>query len=174
MNSFIDFNSQKPQVHPSAFIAPGVYIIGQVEIAEDANIWFNSVIRGDVLPIKIGKRSNIQDLSLCHTSGGRVPTIVGEEVTVGHRVILHGCEIENRVLVGMGAILMDEVKVGENSIIGAGSIVTENTIIPPGVLALGSPCKVKRDLTLQEIAFLEKSALNYVEKAKLYFTSFSS
>ncbi|MBF0491595.1 MAG: gamma carbonic anhydrase family protein [Deltaproteobacteria bacterium] len=168
MNSFIAFDSKKPQVHPSAFVATGAILIGQVEIAEEASVWFNCVLRGDILPIKIGRRSNIQDLSLCHTSTGRVPTLVGEEVTVGHRVILHGCELKNRVLIGMGSIVMDHAVVGENSIVGAGSVVTENTIIPPRVLALGSPCKVKRDLTPQEIQFLELSALSYAKKAAEY------
>lgn len=139
-----------------------------MEIEEGASVWFNSVLRGDILAIKIGKRSNIQDLSLCHTSTGRFPTLIGEEVTVGHRVILHGCEIANRVLVGMGSIVMDGVKVGEQSVIGAGSLVTENTIIPPGVLAMGSPCKVKRDLTEREMQFLGESALNYAKKAQAY------
>ncbi len=170
MSSIVVYKNHRPQIHKSVFVAPGAYLIGEVSLGEESSVWFNSVLRGDVLPIQIGKRTNIQDLSLMHTSEGVLPAILGDDVTVGHRVILHGCEVASRVIVGMGSILMDGVKVGEDSIIGAGSLVTENTIIPPRTLALGSPCRVKRELTETEIQFIQLSALHYSERAKEYLT----
>lgn len=169
MSQFISYNGLSPKIHKTVFVAPGVFLIGDVEVGEESNLWFNSILRGDVNPIRIGKRTNIQDLSLLHTSNGRSPCVIGNEVTAGHRVILHGCEVADRVLIGMGAILMDGVKVGENSIIGAGSLLTENTIIPAGSLAVGSPCRVKRELKEQEIQYIRMSAIHYVEKATNYF-----
>ncbi len=168
MSQSIDYNGLSPKIHKTVFVAPGVFLIGEVEIGEESSVWFNSVLRGDVNPIRIGKRTNIQDLSLLHTSTGRTPCVIGDEVTAGHRVILHGCEVSNRVLIGMGAILMDGVKVGEDSIIGAGSLVTENTIIPPRSLAIGSPCRVKRELKEEEIQYIKMSAIHYAEKAANY------
>ncbi len=168
MSSFVAYQGQLPQVHESVFVAPGAYLIGDVSVGEGSGIWFNSVLRGDVLPIRIGKNTNIQDLSLCHTSNGVTPCVIGDEVTVGHRVILHGCQVGDRVIVGMGSILMDRVQIGDDCIIGAGSLVTEGTIIPPRSLALGSPCRVKRELTEQEIQFLKLSAFSYAERAREY------
>ncbi len=168
MSQFIDYNGVSPQIHETVFVAPGVFLIGDVRIGEESNIWFNSVLRGDINPIRIGKRTNIQDLSLLHTSTGRTPCVIGDEVTVGHRVILHGCEIADRVLIGMGSIIMDGVKVGEDSIIGAGSLVTENTIIPSRCLAIGSPCRVKRELKEEEVRFIKSSAFHYHQKAIKY------
>lgn len=168
MSQFIDYSGFSPQIHETVFIASGVYLIGQVQMDEESSVWFNSVLRGDIQPIRIGKRTNIQDLSIIHTSSGRTPAVVGDDVTVGHRVILHGCEVASRVLIGMGSILMDGVKVGEDSMIGAGSLLTENTIIPPRTLAIGSPCRVKRELKEEEIRFIKTSALRYAEKAKNY------
>ena len=168
MSPLIDYNGSSPQIHKTVFIAPGVFLIGDVQIGEDSSVWFNSVLRGDVNPIRIGKRTNIQDLSLLHTSMGKTPTLIGNDVTAGHRVILHGCEVADRVLIGMGSILMDGVRIGEDSIIGAGSLLIENTVIPPRTLALGTPCKIKRELKEEEIQFVKMSALHYAEKAKSY------
>jgi gamma-carbonic anhydrase len=162
------FNNIDPKIHETAFIADDVHVIGDVEIGEDANIWFGSTLRGDVSYIRIGARTNIQDMTMIHVSSNFGPTIIEEEVTVGHRVTLHGCHVERQCLIGMGAILMDNARIGEQSIIGAGSLVSPGTIIPPRVLALGSPARVKRDLTDEELAYLDKSWRNYVELKKHY------
>jgi len=163
------FNNIEPKIHPTAFIAYDVNVIGDVEIGEDANVWFGSVIRGDVSYIRIGARTNIQDMTMIHVSSDFGPTILAEEITVGHRVTLHGCHVERQCLIGMGAIIMDHARIGEQTVIGAGSLISPGTIIPPRVLALGSPAKVKRDLTDEEIAYLDKSWRNYVE-LKAHYT----
>lgn len=168
MALILPFNNIHPKIHDSAFIADDVHVIGDVEIGEDANIWFGSVVRGDVSYIRIGARTNIQDMTMIHVSSDFGPTIIEDEVTVGHRVTLHGCHVERGCLIGMGAILMDNARVGASSIIGAGSLVSPNTVIPPRVLALGSPARVKRDLTPDELAYLDRSWRNYVELKKQY------
>lgn len=162
------FNNITPTIDPTVYIADDAVIIGDVEIGEDANIWFGSVIRGDVSYIRIGARTNIQDMTMIHVSSDFGPTIIGEEVTVGHRVTLHGCHVERQCLIGMGATVMDHARIGEQTVIGAGSLVSPGTIIPPRVLALGSPARVKRDLTKDELAYLDKSWRNYVELKQLY------
>lgn len=162
------FQSHTPLIARDVLIAPGAHVIGNVEIGEESSLWFNTVVRGDVNWIKIGKRTNIQDLSMVHVDSGGWPCQIGDDVTAGHRVILHGCEIADRVLIGMGSVVMNAAKIGEDSIIGAGSLVTENTIIPPRTLALGSPCKVKRDLTEKEIQMIKLSAMHYAELASKY------
>ena len=157
-----------PMVDPSVYIQQGVIIVGDVHIGRDSSVWFNSVIRGDVHLIRIGARTNVQDLCVIHVTNGRHPTHIGDEVSLGHRVTLHGCTIRDRVLVGMGAIVMDRAEVGEDCIIGAGSLVTEGTVIPPGHLALGSPARVKRPITDEERAFIKRSAQNYIDYAQAY------
>ncbi len=171
MGIILPFNNTDPKIHDTAFIADDVHVIGDVEIGEDANIWFGSVVRGDVSYIRIGARTNIQDMTMIHVSSNFGPTIIDEEVTVGHRVTLHGCHVERQCLIGMGAIVMDEARIGEQSIIGAGSLVSPGTVIPPRVLALGSPARVRRDLTDEELAYLDKSWRNYVELKRQYFTT---
>jgi len=162
------FQNILPKIHESVFVAEDAVIIGDVEIAEDASIWYGSVVRGDVSYIRIGARTNIQDMTMIHVSSDFGPTIVEEEVTVGHRVTLHGCHVERQCLIGMSSTVMDDARIGEQSIIGAGSLVSPGTIIPPRVLAIGSPARVKRDLTPDEIAYLDKSCRNYVELKNLY------
>ena len=157
------FEDKFPVMHPSVFVAENAAVIGDVEIGEDSSIWFGSVVRGDVNYIRIGARTNIQDNSVIHVSGGTHPTVLGNEITVGHRVLLHGCTVDDRCLVGMGAILMDGVHVGEECLVGAGSLLTPGTIVPPRVLVIGSPARVKRELTEDEIAFLDRSWRNYTE-----------
>lgn len=168
MATILDFKDTKPVIHPSVYLADDVFVIGDVEIGEDANVWFGSVIRGDVSYIRIGARTNLQDMTMIHVSQNFGPTIIGEEVTVGHRVTLHGCHVERQCLIGMGATVMDEAHIGEQAIIGAGSLVSPKTVIPPRVLALGVPARVKRDLTDDEIAYLDKSWKNYVELKNIY------
>lgn len=151
-----------PKMDRTVWIAASAEIIGDVTIGPESSVWFQTVIRGDVHWIRIGSRTNIQDLSVCHVTRDTHPLTIGDEVTVGHRVVLHGCTIGNRVLIGMGSIVMDGAQIGDDCIIGAGSLVTEGTSIEPGTLALGSPAKPKRMLTNEERAWLKRSASNYV------------
>jgi carbonic anhydrase/acetyltransferase-like protein (isoleucine patch superfamily) len=168
MPTIMDFKGATPKIHPTAYLSDDVFVIGDVEIGEDANVWFGSVVRGDVSYIRIGARTNIQDMTMIHVSSTFGPTIIEDEVTVGHRVTLHGCHVERQCLIGMGAIVMDEARIGEQSIIGAGALVSPGTVIPPRVLAIGSPARVKRDLTDEELAYLDKSWRNYVELKSHY------
>ena len=161
------FQDKFPNIHTSAFITDDAIVIGDVEIGEDASVWFGSIVRGDVNYIRIGARTNIQDASVIHVSSRTHPTILEEEITVGHRVTLHGCHIERGCLIGIGSILMDGVRIGAQSLVGAGSLLTPGTQVPPRSLVLGSPARVKRELTDDELAFLDRSWRNYVElKAK--------
>ncbi len=157
-----------PTISSSVFIAPSADVIGDVEVGIESSVWFGTVIRGDVNTIRIGERTNIQDLSMLHVTRKTHPLVIGNEVTVGHHVTLHGCTIKDRVLIGMGAIVLDGAKICEGAIVGAGSIVTEGMEIPSGSLAFGAPARVKRVLTAEESTFLKKSARQYVELAKLY------
>jgi carbonic anhydrase/acetyltransferase-like protein (isoleucine patch superfamily) len=158
----LPYRGRWPKIHETAFVAPSADIIGDVEIGDHSSVWFQCVIRGDVNFIRIGKRTNIQDHSMLHVTRVKSPLVIGDEVTVGHRVTLHGCTVGNRILVGMGAIILDDAVIGDECIIGAGTLITKNTKIPPRSLVLGSPGKVVRTLTPEEIAFLSKSAENYV------------
>lgn len=164
----LPFKGSYPVIAPNAFVAPNATVIGDVEIGEDASIWFGAVVRGDVFHIRIGKRSNIQDNSVIHVTTGKHATLIGEEVTIGHSVTLHGCTIHDRALVGMGTVILDEAVIGEESIIGAGSLVTPGTVIPPRTLALGSPCRVKRPLSEEELAWVRYSGTHYVKLSKVY------
>ena len=154
-------------LHPSAFIAPTAVVMGDVDLAEDASVWYQAVLRGDIGPIRIGARSNIQDLSMVHVDEG-IPCIVGADVTVGHRCVLHGCTIEDECLIGMGSILLNSVRVGSGSIIGAGSVVTEGRDIPPGSLVMGVPAKVVRPVDKDLRARIRLSADHYVSLARLH------
>lgn len=162
------FKEIHPKIHDSAFITDDAIVIGDVEIGEDASVWYGSIVRGDVNFIRIGARTNIQDGTIIHVSSKTHSTILEEEITVGHRVTLHGCYIERGCLIGIGAILMDGVRVGANSLVGAGSLLTPGTQIPPRSLVLGSPARVKRELTDDELAYLDKSWRNYVELKRHY------
>ncbi len=163
-----DFNGIEPKIHASAFVTDDTVIVGDVEIGQDSSVWYGSVLRGDVNFIRIGARTNIQDQTIIHVSSKGLSTIVEEEVTVGHRVTLHACHIERGCLIGIGAILMDGVRVGAQSLVGAGSLLTPGTQIPPRSLVIGSPGRVKRQLTDEELASLEQSWRNYVELASKY------
>jgi len=162
------FNNIHPKIHETAYVADDAIVIGDVEIGEDASIWFGSIVRGDVNYIRVGARTNIQDGTIIHVSSKTHSTVLEEEITVGHRVTLHGCHVERGCLIGIGAILLDGVRVGRNSLVGAGSLLTPGTQIPPGSLVLGSPAKVKRMLNEDELAGLERSWRNYVELKKHY------
>ncbi len=162
------FRGHTPIIPASCFVEDSAQVIGDVELGEGASIWFNSVVRGDVNPIRIGRRTNIQDLCLVHVQSSLQGTKVGDDVTVGHHVVLHACTVGNRVLVGMGAILLDGSEVGDDCIIGAGALITPGTKIPAGSLVLGSPAKVKRPLLPEERKSLLESAEHYARYAEEY------
>jgi carbonic anhydrase/acetyltransferase-like protein (isoleucine patch superfamily) len=156
-----------PRVAESAFVAGSADLVGDVEIAEDASIWFQVVLRGDVGPIRVGTHSNIQDGSVLHCVTGTTVT-VGEWVTVGHRAILHGCIVENHCLIGMGAIVLNGARVGEGSIVAAGALVLENAVIPAGSLYVGVPAKLHRKLGEEDRTFIDAHARHYLEYKEIY------
>jgi len=158
----------EPKIEASAFIADSAEVIGRVEIGADASIWHQCVLRGDVHDIRIGARSNIQELSVLHTSHNVTPCVVGNDVTVGHRVILHGCEIEDGCLVGMGSILMDRSRLESGCFLAAGSLVPEGKVLRGGYLYAGAPARERRELDDDEAAFLQVSAKHYVTLSKTY------
>ncbi|MGM0943286.1 MAG: gamma carbonic anhydrase family protein [Bacillota bacterium] len=161
------YKEKQPQIHETAFIAEDATIIGDVTIDEYSSIWFKTVVRGDVAPVKIGKRISIQDLSMLHQSPN-LPLIIEDDVTVGHQVTLHSAMIRNKALIGMGSIILDGAEIGENAFVGAGSLVPPRKTIPPHTLALGRPAKVIRDLTLEDYAEMERVRKSYVDKAIYY------
>lgn len=156
-----------PSIHESAFIAASADVIGRVTIGEEASVWYNATLRGDINEITVGPRSNVQDNAVIHLADD-YGCHIGELVTVGHSAILHACEVKNEVLIGMGAIVLDGSVIGERSIIGAGALVTGGTIIPPGSLVLGSPAKVVRTLSLDEQAKVRHWADKYVLGSRKY------
>lgn len=162
------FQGLKPTIPESCFIEETGVVIGDVVMGEDCSVWFHAVVRGDVHSIRIGDRTNVQDLCMLHVTHGTHPLVIGNDVTIGHNVILHGCTIRDRVLIGMGAIIMDGALIGEDSVVGAGALVTEGTIVPPKSLILGSPAKVKRAVTENELAWIKESADNYVAYMRQY------
>ena len=169
----IPHKGRAPRIAASAFVASSADVIGDVEIAENASIWFQTVLRGDIELIRIGENSNIQDGSMVHTMLGS-PTIVGKWVTVGHRAVLHGCLVEDHCLIGMGAILLNNVKVGEGSIIAAGALIPENTLIPPRTLYMGVPAQFKRQLAESERRFIDAHATHYLGYKEVYLSEQSS
>ena len=161
------FGAHLPQFLPeSVFIAAGARVIGQVSLGPGSSIWFNTVLRGDVHSITIGRQTNIQDNTVVHVTTGGHPTVIGDQVTIGHAAILHACTIGSRSLVGMGAIVLDGAIIPEDSMVGAGSLVTPGQTFPPGSLILGSPARLKRALTPQEILDLVLSARHYEQLAE--------
>lgn len=162
------FRGISPQVASTAFIVETAALIGDVTVGEQSSIWFNVVVRGDVNYIRIGERTNIQDGSVVHVTHKTHPTLIGDDVTIGHNVTLHGCRIGNRCLIGMGAIVMDDAEIGDDAMIAAGALVVPGTVVPSGTLFAGSPAKQKRLLTEAEIAGLKKSAENYLGYTRSY------
>lgn len=157
-----------PKIDPSCFVFPNATIIGDVEIGEKSSIWPNVTIRGDVFAVKIGKESNVQDGTVIHGTYQKCGTVIHDRVTIGHLVMLHGCEIGKGCLIGMGSIIMDGAKIGEHCLVGAGSLITEGAVFPPRSLIVGRPAKVKRELTAEEVALLEASADNYLLYSSWY------
>ena len=162
------FQGITPTIPTSCFIEDTSVVIGDVVMGEQCSVWFHTVIRGDVHYIRRGNRTNVQDLCMLHVTHDTHPLIIGNDVTIGHRVVLHGCTIKDRVLIGMGAIIMDGAVIGEDSVVGAGALVTEGTIVAPKSLILGSPAKVKRPVTEKELIWIKQSSENYVKYASQY------
>jgi len=156
-----------PHIDETAWVAPNATVIGDVRLAANASIWWNAVLRGDNDPIAIGENSNIQDGSVLHTDEG-VPMNIGANVTVGHMVMLHGCTVGDNSLIGIGSIILNRAVIGKNSIVGANTLIPEGKVFPDGVLIVGSPGKVVRELSPEEIAKLAKSAAHYVDNAQRY------
>jgi gamma-carbonic anhydrase len=156
------FRSIHPTVHSSAFIDISAQVIGDVHVGAESSIWMNAVVRGDVNLIRIGARTNLQDLTVVHVMSRTHPTIIGDDVTVGHSAVLHGCTIEDRCLVGMGAVLLNGCRIGSGSIVAAGAVVPEGMVVPPGSMVMGLPARVRRPLTPEEDASIKRYADSYV------------
>jgi carbonic anhydrase/acetyltransferase-like protein (isoleucine patch superfamily) len=167
------FQGIKPTIPTSCFIEETGVVIGDVVLGEHCSVWFHAVIRGDVHYIRIGDRTNVQDLCMLHVTHDTHPLIIGNDVTIGHGVILHGCTINDRVLIGMGAIVMDGAVIGEDSVVGAGTLVVEGMIVPPKSVILGSPGRVRRAASEAELVWIKESAENYVKYAGQYLDNSS-
>lgn len=162
------FRGISPRLHASVLVMEGGRVIGDVEIGEGSSIWPGTVVRGDVHHVRIGARTNLQDGVVVHVTTDRHAAIIGDDVTVGHKAVLHGCTVKERCLIGIGAIVLDGAVVGPDAMVGAGALVTPGTVVPPGTLALGTPARVRRQLTDEEKAGLRESAAHYVELAARY------
>ena len=162
-----ELDGAAPRMADSAWVADSAQVMGNVELAQDASVWFGVVIRGDTETIRIGRGSNIQDLSVLHADIG-MPLTVGENVTVGHKVMLHGCTVGDESLIGIGAVVLNGAKIGKHCLVGAGALVTEGKEFPDGSMIIGSPAKVVRQLTPEQIAGLKMSAQHYVENARRF------
>ncbi len=162
------FLGASPAFDDTNYVAETAVIIGDVTLGSQSSVWHNVTIRGDVHRIVIGARSNVQDNSVVHVTHGSAPTHIGDDVTIGHGAIVHGCTIHDRVLVGMGAIVLDHADIGSDSIIGAGALVTSRTVVPPRSMVLGSPARVIRELTEEEVATVLSFASNYVAYSRIY------
>ena len=157
-----------PRLGRGVFLAENCAVIGDVEIGDDASIWYSTTVRGDVMPIRIGARTNIQDNTVIHVTTDRFGTTIGNDCTIGHSAIIHACTVEDFCLIGMGAILLDGARIGTGSFVGAGALVTPGTDIPANSLVIGSPAKVKRTITAKEREAIEEGARHYVELARAY------
>ena len=162
------YKGTSPQIAECAFVAAGAHIIGDVHIGAHSSIWFNCALRGDCYYIRIGESTNVQDNTVIHVTQGRFPTILGSCVTVGHSAVLHGCTVKDRCLIGIGAIVLDNVTIGEESFIAAGSLVTPDTVIPPRSMVMGAPAKVRRPVTDEEVARIDEHWRHYVEYKNAY------
>jgi carbonic anhydrase/acetyltransferase-like protein (isoleucine patch superfamily) len=165
------FRSIVPRIHPSAYVDESAQVIGDVEIGEESSVWMNVVIRGDVNIIRIGDRTNIQDATVIHVMRGTHATRIGNDVTVGHAAVLHGCTIRDRVLIGMGALLLNGAEIGEDSIVAAGTLVPEGKAFPPRSLLMGRPAVRKRDLSDVDVASIRDYAQRYIGYRRDYMAS---
>ncbi|MFQ5736852.1 MAG: gamma carbonic anhydrase family protein [Thermodesulfobacteriota bacterium] len=164
----MSYRGMRPEIHETVFMVDSAIVIGDVKIGELSSLWFHAVVRGDVHYIRIGARTNVQDNSTLHVTNDTFPLNIGDDVTIGHNATLHGCTIRDRCLIGMGAILLDGSEIGEDSIVGAGTLVKEGMKVPPRSLVVGLPGRVARRLSDAEVASLKKSALNYIGYSKEY------
>ncbi|WP_126427683.1 gamma carbonic anhydrase family protein [Brevibacillus marinus] len=163
----LPFHDKVPQIDPSAFLAQGVVVSGDVTIGADTSIWYNTVIRGDIAPTIIGRRVSVQDNSTLHQSPG-LPLIIEDEVTIGHNAVLHSCVVRQGALIGMGAIVLDGAEIGEEAMVAAGALVPPGMKVPPRTLVVGSPAQIKRELSERDFAEFRRIRQSYVEKGKLY------
>lgn len=160
------YNGIVPRIAEDVFLAEGSVVIGDVELGPGCSVWYGSIIRGDVNYIRLGARVNVQDGSVIHVVRRTNPTIIGDDVTIGHRVVVHGCTIGNGALIGIGAIVLDGATVGEEAVVGAGAVVTPGTTVPPRTLVLGTPARVSRELSAQELSYNRETAANYCRLAE--------
>ena len=158
-----EYKGIRPRLGKDVFLAPGVIVLGDVEIGDDSNIWFNTVVRGDVNRVRIGKRTNIQDLCMLHVTGERFPLTIGHGVIVGHRAVLHGCTIHDNALIGIGALVLDGAIVEEGATVAAGAVVTPGTVIPANRVAVGIPARPTREPTQEEKSFHQTNLSRYME-----------
>jgi len=166
-----EYEGARPTLGSGVYVAPNATVIGDVTIGDESSLWFGAVVRGDLMPIRFGKRTNLQDGSVVHVTGGKTNTVVGDDVTIGHLVLLHGCTVGDRVLIGMGSILLDGAVIEDDVFVGAGSLVTPGTRIPSGSLAMGRPARVVRTLTDTDRVWIRESGRVYVESARTYLSS---
>jgi carbonic anhydrase/acetyltransferase-like protein (isoleucine patch superfamily) len=166
--NILPFRGKLPHLGDGVFVASGAQLIGDLTLGREASVWFNAVIRADVHFIRIGERTNVQDNTTVHVTEGRAPCVIGNDVTIGHNAIVHACTVENHCLIGMGAVILDHAVIREESMVGAGALVTQGKSFPPRSLILGSPAKAVRTLTDEELRGLRESAAHYVATARAY------
>jgi len=164
----LPYEDRRPVVHPSAWIAPGATLVGDVEIGADSSVWYGCVLRGDVHCIRVGARSNLQDGCVVHVTAGHFAAEIGDEVTVGHRAVVHGCRVGDGALIGIGAVVLDGAEIGADALVGAGALVTPGSRVAPGALVLGSPARWVRELSAEERAEQRARTLRYVETARAH------
>ncbi|MBM2816305.1 MAG: CysE/LacA/LpxA/NodL family acetyltransferase [Ignavibacteria bacterium] len=166
--SLISFRGLEPRIHPSVFLCEGVRIIGDVEIGQESSVWYNTIIRGDVHYVRIGERTNIQDLSMLHVTNGKYPLNIGSDITIAHSVTVHGATLRDGCFIGMGACVLDGADIGSNSLIAAGTVVRENFIVPEGVMVAGVPGKIIKELNDEDIARMRYSVQHYLDYVRQY------
>ncbi len=165
------FGERAPRLHESVWVAPGAAIIGDVEIGRDSSVFYGSVLRGDVERIRIGERTNIQDQATLHVTEGRYPTLLGDEITVGHRAVVHGCRVADGALVGIGAVVLDGAEIGEEALVAAGAVVRPGQVVAARSLVAGVPARTIRALRAEELALQRERTLRYVETARSHAAS---
>lgn len=163
----VAYEGRVPRIAPSAFVAPTATVIGDVTIGDEASIWFGAVLRGDVGRIEVGARANVQDNAVLHATD-RIPTVIEDEVTIGHGAVLEGCTVRRGALIGMNAVVLHEVIVGEEALVAAGSVVTDGTQIPPKTVAAGAPCRVRKPLSGSSVDWIARAARSYVGLSRRY------